>query len=213
MGRNPNIPSRYSQLESCVQRHKTLLDAGKLSLPPDQGYPVIFTSGQGSEERKSLAEHAEQLASSKISAFFNAITVIQATPDDVITYLLDPENTHMAFIGNGSFGAINFAHTNSDHQDSLTWSNLGQRASHLKTGFFEQRTCTGILNPKKEVRVALPSFIVANQMRIITTVNHSFETYDGFEEFNRHLGPVYMEQVNSAEQLRKPFGLSIDLGN
>lgn len=208
MGRNKEVPNRYNTLLECVSRRERLAESGKFSLPVDQGYPVILTSGKTDEEIRVLIEHAEALAEDPTRGFFRATRIIQAREEDVKDYLLDPEATSLALIGDGNFGTFHMAVPGQDYFERVTWDSLGRTATHLKTGVFEQRTCTRRLNAETEVRVSLGSFIMADQSRIVSSVDKVFATHHGFEVFNQFMHPVYPRAHNDAEQLRHPIDLS-----
>ncbi|MDQ2973611.1 MAG: hypothetical protein M3Q79_03970 [bacterium] len=83
------------------------------------------------------------------------------------------------------------------------------QAGHLKTGTIEMRNCSVILDPLKEARVSMASFLVEDQTEIIGTVNASFANHNGFEAFNQFLAQIYKKPTNSAEELRRPIGYEL----
>ena len=201
------------QLKACIEHRKQLFDSGSFSVPETEGYPVIFTSGTTKEEKFVLAEHAEALANDSRRSFFGAIIIHQAQVEDIVGFLNDPENTSIALIGDGNFSTMHLTLPEGSGISRITWRSLAKAAPHLKTGVVEQRTCTRLVKPTEEARVALPSFIVADQTKIISSIGKSFATHHGYDVFNRFIHPVYDESHNNADQLRRPFGINLETGN
>lgn len=205
MSRNKNLPNRYSALRSSVEKHGQMLEQGVLGVEVDEGYPVIITSGETREDRHTLAEHAEKLSSDTSRSFLNAEIIRQPVTGVIEEIIIDPEVTSIAFLGDGTFSTFNMRHEDRA-VESVSWYNLARMATHLKQGIVEFRACSKLESPKKETRVSLPAFIVADQTKIIGSVNQTFANHHGFEVFNNCMAPVYANQINTAEQLRRPVG-------
>ncbi len=182
-----------------------MLDEGQFSVEADKGLSVIITSGQTKEDRQTLAEHAERLAADKTRGFLSAEVIKQPVTGDIEEIIVDSDVASIAFLGDGTFGSFS-TFRNGTLADSISWYNLARMAEHLKQGVVELRTCSAIHSPDKETRVSLSAFIVADQTKIIGTVDQVFANHHGFEEFNCWLGPVYENPDNTAEQLRRPIG-------
>ena len=115
--------------------------------------------------------------------------------------------TSLAFIGDGNFGTYNM-YVNGDYQ-RVTWDRLSKAATHLKTGVIEERTCTAILNPHKEVRVSRGSMIIADQTQIQSTVDSTFGNHLGFDAFNAQLSQIYPDHTNDEHDLRQPLNFRL----
>lgn len=205
MSRNKSLPNRYSQLQSLVEKRKSLFHSNKFS-NIENGASIIITSGESREDREVLEEHAERINSSDGKVFYGAEILSQPSKKQVEEVILDKNVSNISFLGDGNFGLINLYQRRSDSYERISWYNLGKIATHLKSGIIEQRTCTRIRNPHEEVRVALGSIIVSDQTNLIGTVDLAFANHNGFEEFNSQLKQLYPRIHNTAEQLRRPDG-------
>jgi hypothetical protein len=206
MSRNKSIPNRLKQLQKLVENRSEMLESSLLSLSAEKGASIIFTNGTTKEDRDVLMEHAEELASDAKRSFLAADIITDAKRGQVLQAVTNPEVANIAFIGDGVFGTFNMFDRRSGTQERVTWDALAKAATHLKQGVIEQRTCTEIRDPHKEVRVALGSLIVADQTNIIGTADKTFANHHGYGEFNIQLQSLYPELTNSADQLRRPIG-------
>lgn len=203
------IPNRYGALANCVEARRVLFEEGKLSLPASEGYPVIVTAGENKEEREVLAEHSEKLSADTSRGFLNAKIIRQPNTKDIHEIIIDPEVTSIAFLGDGNFSTFHMPQTKAGTMERVSWYNLARMATHLKQGTVEQRTCSMIIEANREARVALPAFIVADQTKIISSVDKSFASHCGFVVFNQHIGSVYELPHNDRDQLRQPIGFKL----
>ena len=210
MSRNTSIPNRFVELERHIKVRNRMLDEGLFSLDAGTGQSIVITSGSDNEERESLAEHAQMLVEDKTRAFFGATILSQPNILDVKDKIADPEVASIAFIGDGNFSGFNLNIPDTELAMILSWYKLASMATHLKRGIVEQRTCTRINNPHKDVRVALPAFIVADQTAILSTVGEAFATHHGHEVFTPRLRNVYLNPTNTADELRQPIGFSLE---
>jgi hypothetical protein len=204
MSKNRALPNRYSELTKAIQKHEQLLKDKNFSLTPENGGgSVIFTSGQNREDRETLQEHADQLATDRDRGFFGAEIIRQATKIEIFSAISDRDITSMAFLGDGNMGTMNLV-TGKDSFERLTWYDLSKVTTHLKQGTTQERTCSMILRPDREIRVPLTSFIVSDQRNIFGTVNISFGNHAGYDIFNHHVHSLFDNPANSEEELRSP---------
>lgn len=204
MSKNKSIPNRYSELKKAVEKHKQFVDEGFFSITPEMGGGlVIFTSGQNREDRETLQEHAEQLSADLDRGFFGAEIIRQATKKDVISAIKDSDISSFAFIGDGNMGTMNLVN-GKDSFERITWHDLSKATTHLKQGTTQERTCSMLLRPEREIRVPLTSFIVSDQRNIFGTVNMSFGNHAGFDIFNQHVDRLFNSSINSCDELRRP---------
>jgi hypothetical protein len=186
-----------------------MLEQGRLSSSSEKGMSVVIQSGYGStDEKEVLNNHSDELIS-KSGIFLGAIVLRRPTSESICEVIRDPDVANIAFIGHGSFSTFYYGRSR-ENRTPLSWQGISNIATHLKSGIIEQRTCTTIPNPFKEVRVALASFLVADQTNIIGTVNKVFDEMHGYEVITPLLGSVYSLPINTADELRSPIGF--DLG-
>lgn len=203
MSRNSSVPNRLGDLKSGIRKRDFLIQNEEFSLPVGEARSVIFTSGQSREDLEVLAEHARQLALDNKRGLYGAEIVKQARRGDVFDYLRDKDYANMAFLGDGNFGTIHL-YAGYDTYERVTWYQLIREADHLKTGVMEERTCSMILNPDREIRVSLTSLITLDQSKINGTYQMSFGNHAGFDIFNEHVGQLYNAPINSMDKLRRP---------
>lgn len=177
MARNIVVPNRLSALKGSINSRKQMINEGLFSLEVDEGYSVVLTSGSTREERESLVEHADKLTEDESRGFFGARIIRQPRIDDIKRVITDPEVTSIAFVGDGNFGTYHLGLPGTADVERVTWYSLARMATHLKKGVVEERTCTRILNPERDVRVALSSFIVSDQTMILGTVEETFAAH------------------------------------
>jgi hypothetical protein len=210
MSRSSSKPYRLTQLKASVEKHREMLESGNLSVSPEIGGSVVIHSGYGNaEERETLNQHSDDLIS-RAGAFLGATVLRRPTSETISEVLKDPDIVNISFIGHGSFSTFYFGKS-VDTRIPITWLDISKTSTHLKQGVIEQRTCTTIPNPLKEVRVAMPSFIIADQTKIIGSVNKIFDEMHGYEVITPMLGKVYEQPLNSADELRRPIGFNIEI--
>lgn len=208
MTRSRNSPHRLPQLQKFIKCRKAMYHSGAFSFSHELGRAVIITSGATAEERRELRYHAEQLSEDESRHFVGAEIVSQPDKPEVIRLLQDAEVADVAFVGDGNFGTMHLSQGN--NTEKVTWYDLAKNTTHLKQGVIEERTCTKIKTPDKEVRVSLGSLVVSDQTSILGTVNKTFATFHGHREFSEQLTHIYAKPHNTAHELRQPVGFSLD---
>lgn len=203
-------PNKLRELHNAVKARERLLAMGEFSASPENGAgAIIFTSGESREDREVLAEHADELSRDRQRGFYGAEIIRQARRANIYDALADKDIASLAFLGDGSLGVINLSIGN-DTFERVNWYSLARNAPHLKVGTTQERTCTGVYTPQKEVRIPLTSLIVADQRTIFGTVNLTFGNHAGYEIFNQHITQLFDEPHNAADRLRQPLNFDIN---
>lgn len=204
MSKNKKTPAKKGLLDRLVQRRSDMLQGRIFSVPESIGSAVIIVSALGAKETEIAEEHALRVAEDYAEQ--GAVELlVRPTLSQIGRVVTDRGVVSLAFVGHGSFSSYHAYHDRTSF-DIVDWASLATMADHLKTGYFEQRTCGHMHKPDQNIRVALGSFVVVDQTRIRAAVGVMPPTNEsGYEVFEALLHQAYGWQNNDAEQLRNPI--------
>jgi hypothetical protein len=202
-------PARIGTFESQYEAWRRKIDRRELGINNVAGKWVIIYSCFGEPELGTLRTHAQALADKWASQRDSSMHVdIAANPSysELVAIIQDEYVSTVAFIGHGSLSAVR--QYDARRWNSVGWYKFGEMAGVLKQGVFEQRTCA-MVGDSSQVRIPSGTFVMSDPRNLRAAVNHYFEDTAGFDEFERHLKPVYTADGSDRDVLLAPVSQPI----
>jgi hypothetical protein len=197
-------PARIGTFESQYEAWRRKIDRRELGIDNDAGKWVIIYSCFGQPEISILREHAKAIADKWARQRDSSMHVdIAANPSysELEAVIQDEYVSTVAFIGHGSLSAVR--HYEGRRWNSVSWYKFGDMAGVLKQGVSEQRTCA-MVGDSSQVRIPSGTFVMSDPRNLRAAVNHYFADTAGFDEFERHLKPVYSADGSDRDVLLTP---------
>jgi hypothetical protein len=205
MSKNRKTPAKKGLLDRMIQKRADMIMGHVFSVPESVGSAAVIVSALGTKETELAEEHALRVAEDYAKQG-DVELFVRPTPLQIGRIMTDRSVVSLVFIGHGSFSSYHAYHDETKSYDIVDWASIASMADHLKTGYFEQRTCGHLHKPDQNIRVALGSFVVVDQTRIRAAVGVMPPTDgSGYEEFEALMHQAYSWQNNDAEQLRNPI--------
>lgn len=178
---------------------EALRESKRFSLAPDIGYTAVIyshsakiemedESGYMEEEYPAFAAEARAIAD-QISAQNGKPFIIKGI--DAVSFeegVLSPRNvSNIVIIGHGTFSSVYC-----DDGNDITWGEVADMTTHLKTGYIEQRFCGGF---RQSLSVPFGLFAVTAARNVFAAPGKYFAP----EEQPEH--ESLMQRVTSGERL------------
>lgn len=188
-----------AQFRDHMKKWESLREAKRFSLAPDIGYTAIVyshsakietedESGYMEEEYPAFAEEARAI-SEQISAQNGKPFIIRGV--DPVSFeegVLSQRNVaNLVIIGHGTFSSVYC-----DDGNEITWGEVADMTTHLKTGYIEQRFCGGF---RQSLSVPFGLFAVSAARNVFAAPGKYFAP----EKVPEH--ESLMQRVTTAERL------------
>jgi hypothetical protein len=203
------MPGNRKLFTRAQAKWNQLRDEGLLSLPAEVGKTAIISSfftdepldtETGMTELEAFRSEAHELGKRMLALGDRPVVAVDASRDDIVDLIRDPEVATMYVIGNGSLSTLMLG-----EKDYYDWQNAADATTHLKQGPFIQRQCGGLT---RLFNVPLGLFVVSDQRNVHATFNDAFYPLSLDDPVNREIQPIFQDEIIGYDAI-KALGSSI----
>ncbi|HMT19151.1 MAG TPA: hypothetical protein PKD15_03900 [Candidatus Saccharibacteria bacterium] len=198
------MASDRKQFAAAMRQWDQMHEDGSYGAPVEYGTTAIIASAftddepttpAGTNELIAFRAEALDLEQRVRLAGGSTLVAIDATRGDIESIIKDPSVANIYLIGNGTMSAVILG----EDDNRFDWNDTVNAADHLKSGFFEQRICGGLL---RSLNVPVGLFAMQSHRSVIAATGMEFYPMSLEDPENVKLKPVFETDRVSYEDVK-----------